>query len=87
MRNQKNQLTRADWVLEIIGCLGIILIVGVIASSYTDLPETISSHFNCAGKPDATNNKVQYVNTISSNISTTSGNIVFSTTTGTTGNE
>jgi hypothetical protein len=36
---------------------------------------------------DATNNRVQYVNTLSSNVSTSSGNILFSTTTGTTGND
>jgi uncharacterized membrane protein len=48
----KIQPTTTDWVLEIVGLLGIIITIGFTLTWYNDLPDTIPRHYNSAGQPD-----------------------------------
>jgi uncharacterized membrane protein len=44
--------TGTDWVFEGIGLLGIILTVTYVIANYSNLPDTLPSHYNLAGQPD-----------------------------------
>ena len=48
----KLELTKADKILEIVGWLLIIVIWGFTITNYSNLPETIPTHFNGAGQTD-----------------------------------
>ena len=49
--------TKTDWTLEVIGLVGIIFTVGIITTSYNDLPDSIPRHFNALGRPDGHSGK------------------------------
>ena len=48
----KLELTAADKIFEIIGWLLIIVIWGLTIANYSNLPETIPTHYNGAGQAD-----------------------------------
>jgi len=48
----KIQPTKTNWVLDIVGLIGVIFTVVVVITSYNDLPDTISTHYNVSGQPD-----------------------------------
>jgi uncharacterized membrane protein len=53
----KIQPTKIEWVLELIGLLGIIFTVVITVTSYNDLPDSIPRHFNALGQPDGFSRK------------------------------
>lgn len=48
----KIELTATDKVMEIIGWLGLSAIWVLILTNYSNLPESIPTHFNGSGQPD-----------------------------------
>jgi len=48
----KIPLTTTDKAVEIIGWLGLLTLWALVISSYSNLPDTIPTHFNIAGKAD-----------------------------------
>jgi len=53
----KIQLTKTDWVFEIISVIAVLFSVGFALLFYKDLPDTIVVHFNALGKADGFGNK------------------------------
>ncbi len=53
----KIQPTATDWMLEIVGLIGIIITIGFTLTRYKDLPDTIPRHFNLTGQPDGFSGK------------------------------
>ncbi len=47
----------ADWILEIIGAIFLILMIAYPLYHFNKLPEVIPSHFNAAGQPDGFSKK------------------------------
>ncbi len=46
-----------DSIIEVIGWIGLVLLIGLPAYYYGQLPDLIPSHFNFSGKVDATSGK------------------------------
>lgn len=46
-----------DYALEALGLLSLILMIGLSAYHYSDLPDTIPTHFGANGQPDQTGSK------------------------------
>ena len=53
----KLRLDKIDLTIEGINILGLLLIFGLILSSYQALPETVPSHYDLNGRPDAFSSK------------------------------
>ncbi len=53
----KIELTKTDWLLEILGALGLILSFVLLAFDYNDLPAIIPKHFSATGQPDGFGDK------------------------------
>ena len=49
--------TRTDWLLELVGLIGIIFIIAFVILSYNDLPDTIPRHYDASGRPDGFSGK------------------------------
>jgi uncharacterized membrane protein len=47
----------ADWIIEIAGAIGIILLLGIPAYFYNHLPEIVPQHFNAQGEVDGYGSK------------------------------
>jgi len=47
-----------DWILEILAIITMLSFLGFMLYHYTSLPETIPTHFNAAGEPDAYGGKI-----------------------------
>ncbi len=41
-----------DWILQIVGILALVALIGTSVYHYSSLPETIPSHFGLNGEPD-----------------------------------
>jgi uncharacterized membrane protein len=46
------EMTPADWLLEALAFLGLLVFAGYVIYHYRRLPDIIPSHFNAAGMPD-----------------------------------
>ncbi len=53
----KIDLEPIDFLLESIGIIGLLLLIGLPIYYYGDLPATLPSHFNAKGEPDAFSGK------------------------------
>lgn len=53
----KLEMDPADWILEILAIVGLLCFLGFMIYQYTNLPDTIPTHFNSEGKPDSYGNK------------------------------
>ena len=51
------RLTGADWLIEFIGALGIIALIGLPILMFNSLPDEIPIHFGIDGKPTSYSNK------------------------------
>lgn len=49
--------TKTDWTLEITGLVGVIFTLVIVMTSYSNLPDTIPTHFNVTGQPDGFSGK------------------------------
>ena len=47
----------SDWIIEIAGALFMLLMIGLPIYYFNQLPDTIPSHFNALGEPDAYSKK------------------------------
>lgn len=54
----KIEMTETDKAIELIGWFSILAILGLTITSYSDLPDTIPTHYNGAGQADGFGNKV-----------------------------
>ena len=50
-------LERMDWLMEAIGLIGILLLIGVPFIYYGQLPDSVPTHFGMDGQPDAFGDK------------------------------
>jgi hypothetical protein len=48
----KIQMTKADWILETIALIGLLLTIFLVIISYNDLPDIIPRHYTVHGQPD-----------------------------------
>jgi uncharacterized membrane protein len=53
----KIELDTSDWIMEIIGAIFLILMIGFPMYYFSELPEVIPRHFNAAGEPDGFSQK------------------------------
>lgn len=53
----KIELDTLDWIIEILGAIFVILMVGVPLYYFNQLPDIIPRHFNAAGEPDGFSQK------------------------------
>jgi uncharacterized membrane protein len=55
--NIKIELTKTDWVTEIITVVGLIMTLSWVVIYYNELPSIIPTHFGATGEPDGYGNK------------------------------
>ena len=48
----KIELDQSDYFVEVLGRMGVILLLAIPLFYYSDLPDTIPTHFNATGEPD-----------------------------------
>ena len=53
----KVKLTTVDYILEVIGLIGIICMIVLPIYFFNDLPDKLPKHFNAQGQPDSYSNK------------------------------
>lgn len=53
----KIELDTSDWIIEIVGALFLILMLGFPIYYFKELPDIIPRHFNAAGEPDGFSQK------------------------------
>ena len=51
-------LDTSDWIMEIVGAIFLILMVGLPMYYFNELPDIIPKHFNAVGEPDGFSQKI-----------------------------
>ena len=50
-------LDTVDWIMEVLGLVFLLLMIGLPVYYFSELPEVIPQHFNAAGEPDGFSQK------------------------------